>query len=53
MKIKLIKDYLNHTAGEEIEVTIQRAGYLVRIKVGKEILEVKKNKSESKKLNKK
>lgn len=31
MKITLLKNYLNHTAGGTIEVTEQRGGYLVRV----------------------
>lgn len=34
MKIKLLKDHLDHTAGDTIEVTEQRGGYLVRVGVG-------------------
>lgn len=34
MKIKLLKDHLDHTAGDTIEVTEQRGGYLLRVGVG-------------------
>lgn len=34
MKIKLLKDHLDHTAGDTIEVTEKRGGYLVRVGVG-------------------
>ena len=36
MKIKLLKDHLDHTAGDTIEVTNERGGYLVRVGVGTE-----------------
>lgn len=47
MKIKLSKNYLNHTAGDTIEVTRERGGYLVRVGVG-EVLEGKKETKELK-----
>ena len=47
MKIKLLKDHLDHTAGETIEVTEQRGGYLLRVGVG-EISETKKETNELK-----
>jgi len=46
MKIKLLKDHLDHTAGDTIEVTEQRGGYLLRVGVG----ELNKEKTETKKL---
>lgn len=46
MKIKLLKDHLDHTAGDIIEVTEQRGGYLLRVGVG----EVHKEKTETKEL---
>jgi len=49
MKIKLLKDHLDHTAGDTIEVTEQRGGYLLRVGVGAK--EVKKEKIDN--LNKK
>lgn len=47
MKIKLLKDHLDHTAGDTIEVTEQIGGYLVRVGVG-ETYEVKKETKELK-----
>jgi len=47
MKIKLLKDHLDHTAGDTIEVTEQRGGYLVRVGVG-EVSETKKETKELK-----
>lgn len=44
MKIKLLKNHLDHTAGETIEVTEQRGGYLIRVGVGKESKERKQTK---------
>lgn len=44
MKIKLLKDHLDHTAGDTVEVTEQRGGYLVRVGVG----EVSESKTEYK-----
>ena len=41
MKIKLLKNHLTHTAGDEIEVSEKRGGYLIRIKTGVESGEVK------------
>lgn len=43
MKIKLLKDHLDHTAGDTIEVTEQRGQYLVRTSVGIESGEAKQN----------
>jgi hypothetical protein len=36
MEITLSKPYLNHTAGDTIEVTAERGRYLVRAKVAQE-----------------
>jgi len=36
MKIKLLKDHLDHTAGDTVEVTTERGGYLVRVGVAEE-----------------
>lgn len=47
MKIKLLKYHLDHTAGDTIEVTEQRGGYLVRVGVG-EASETKKETKELK-----
>lgn len=47
MKIKLLKNHLDHTAGDTIEVTEKRGGYLLRVGVG-EISEGKKQHSEPK-----
>lgn len=46
MKIKLLKDHLDNTAGDTIEVKQQRGGYLVRVGVAEET----KAKSETKEL---
>lgn len=34
MKIKLLKNHLDHTAGDTIEVTEKRGGYLLRVGIG-------------------
>ena len=36
MKITLLKNHLDHTAGDTIDVTEQRGKYLIRTGVGKE-----------------
>jgi len=36
MKITFLKDHLDHTAGDSIEVTEERGGYLVRVGVAGE-----------------
>lgn len=41
MKIQLLKNYLNHTAGQTIEVSYKRGNYLIRSKVGIESGEAK------------
>lgn len=54
MEIKLLKPYLNHTAGETIEVTANRGGYLIKTKQAEESGEKKHtyvNKPKDKKRN--
>ena len=53
MKIKLLKDHLDHTAGDTIEVTEQRGGYLLRVGVGaKPVSKTEYKEPKSKKLSK-
>lgn len=44
MKVILLKDFLDSKEGEAIEVTEQRAIYLVRVGVAKNTTERKRNK---------
>lgn len=43
MKIKLSKNYLNHTAGDTIDVTAQRGVYLLKVKTAVESKEKNRN----------
>lgn len=53
MKIKLLKDHLDHTAGDTIEVTEQRGGYLVRVGIGSKSVNIPEYKEQKgKKLKK-
>jgi len=54
MEITLLKPYLNHTAGDTIEVTATRGGYLIKTKQAEEAGEKKQtyvNKPKNKKRN--
>lgn len=51
MEITLLKDHLDHTAGDTIEVTEKRGGYLLRVGVAEENTKELKQNYNNKKRN--